>query len=170
MGIAAGQGHRGIGDGERDEWSLGDTRVTISQEHIDAVEAKARVDEDLIRAVLSWVPPSWQMIQRLPSGGAFRRGNVQILFTVQKYEQSGGWAPWLHVSACGRRGENSWFLPDWEDLKRVKNDFIGEQRWGYQVFPSAKDYVNIHPYVLHIYAPLDGKPALPDFTWGLGQI
>jgi hypothetical protein len=142
----------------------------VTQEQIDAVEAKAACDPDLVRAVLARVPPSWNMIQKTVSGAAFRRGNIQVLFTVQKYEFRGVWEPWLHVSACGRRGEKEWFLPDWEEMKRVKRDFIGADRWGYQVFPAEKDYVNQHPYVLHIYSRLEGEPALPDFTWGLGMI
>jgi hypothetical protein len=56
-------------------------------------------------------------------------------------------------------------------MKRVKNDFIGEDRWAYQVFPSSKEYVNTNPNVLHLFSLFeDGAPALPDFTWGLGSL
>jgi hypothetical protein len=146
--------------------------VQVTQEQIDDVEAKCRVDEDVIRGIMARVPPSWDLIQHLPAGGAFRRGNLQVLFTVQKYENcfTHAWETWVHASVCGRRGEHRWYLPDWEEVKRVKHDFIGEDRWAYQVFPSSKDYVNQHAYVLHLYALLDGEPALPDFTWGLGTI
>jgi hypothetical protein len=116
---------------------------------------------------MSRVPPSWQFLGPFGSGGGFRRGNIQVLFTVARYDDG---RTWIHASVCGRRGENNWFLPDWEDIKRVKHDFIGPDRWAYQVFPSEKDYVNKHPYVLHLYALLEGEPALPDFTWGLGSI
>jgi hypothetical protein len=139
----------------------------VTQEQIDAAEEITRVDDSIVRAILSRVPPSWRLIELTARGGAFRRGGIQVLFTVQRY---GDGRIWVHVSACGRRGENSWFLPDWEDMKRVKNDFVGPDRWAYQVFPSEKDYVNQHPYVLHLYALLEGEPALPDFTWGLGTI
>ncbi|HEY1897579.1 MAG TPA: hypothetical protein VGG62_14965 [Terracidiphilus sp.] len=139
----------------------------ITQEQIDAAEAIARVDDSIVRAIMSRVPPSWRLIEHTVSGGAFRRGGIQVLFTVQRY---GDGRIWVHASACGRRGENSWFLPDWQDMKRIKNDFVGPERWAYQVFPSEKDYVNQHPYVLHLYALLEGEPALPDFTWGLGCI
>jgi hypothetical protein len=35
---------------------------------------------------------------------------------------------------------------------------------------SAKEYVNEHPCVLHLWALFDGAPALPDFTRGIGRI
>ena len=136
-----------------------------------------RVDEGVVRAALSRVPPSWSTLQFNHAGGYFKRGGLQVGLTVQRY---GGDEIWIHVSVCGRKGhsvgpqdpfhESSYYLPSFEELKRVKNDFIGEDRWAYQVFPSARDYVNHNPYVLHLYALMDGKPALPDFTMGLGTI
>jgi hypothetical protein len=127
----------------------------------------AMVDEPVILQALARVSPSWELIQRLHSGGAFWRDNLQVLFTVQRY---GDGKIWLHVSACGRTGPNSWFLPNWDQLKQVKSDFIGVDSWAYQVFPPSKDYINHHEYVLHLFAPMDGVPALPDFTWGLRSI
>jgi hypothetical protein len=139
----------------------------MTQEQLEAIEEKARVDIEIVRGVMSRVPPSWSIIEKMPAGRAFRRANIQVLFTVQKYEDR---KIWLHCSACGRHNNGSFFLPDWEQFKRVKNDFIGEDRWAYQVFPSAKKYINHNPYVLHLFALLEGEPALPDFTWGLGTI
>ncbi len=141
--------------------------MKITQEQIYAAEKVAYVEPDVVRSVMARVPPSWNLLRHLPAGAAFGRAGIQVLFTVQRY---GDGKIWLHCSCCGRRGENSWFLPDWEQFKRVKNDFIGPDRWAYQVLPSQKDYVNQHAYVLHLYALLDGEPALPDFTWGLGTI
>jgi hypothetical protein len=138
-----------------------------SEELIAAAEEMARVDENVVRAALARVPPSWRMVERLTAGGAFVRGSIQVLYTVQRYDDG---RIWIHASACGRTGTRAWYLPTFEDLKRVKHDFVGEDRWAYQVFPSAKDYVNQHPYVLHLYALMDGSPALPDFTMGLGTI
>jgi hypothetical protein len=141
--------------------------MNVTQEQIDAVEKIARVDTEIVRGVMARVPPSWTLFQHLPAGGAFRRGGLQVLFTVQKYFDN---RIWLHCSVTGRRGESTFYFPSWEDFKRVKHDFIGPDRWAYQVLPSEKQYVNQHPTVLHLYALLDGEPALPDFTWGLGTI
>ena len=139
----------------------------MSIEELEAIEERARVEESVVLAALARVPPSWNMEQRLPAGGFFRRGSIQVMYTVQRYDDG---RIWIHVSAAGRTGRDSWFLPEWEQLKRVKRDFVGENGWAYQVFPSARDYVNQNPYVLHLYALMDGVPALPDFTWGLGTI
>lgn len=64
---------------------------------------------------------------------------------------------WMHVS-CSKPLE----LPSWDDLKLVKDTFIGRDRTALQVLPRAAEYVNIHPYVLHLYACLDGD-VTPDF-------
>jgi hypothetical protein len=67
---------------------------------------------------------------------------------------------WLHVScAHGNR------LPSWDDLKLVKETFIGRDRKAVQVFPSQEEYVNVNPYCLHLWHCLDGD-GLPDFTSG----
>jgi hypothetical protein len=141
--------------------------LNIPIEQIEVAEQMARVDDSVVRAALARVPPSWNLERPLPAGGFFRRGSIQVMYTVQKYADG---RVWVHASAAGRTGASSWFLPTWDDMKRVKHDFIGENAWAYQVFPSAKDYVNQNPWVLHLYALMDGSPALPDFTMGLGTI
>jgi len=100
-------------------------------------------------------------------GGAFRRGTLQVIISVA-YEDDH--QIWVHVSVCGRKGAHSYYLPDFEELKRVKNDFIGTDKWAYQVFPDEKHYINQHPCVLHLFSLLENKPALPDFTGGTGSI
>jgi hypothetical protein len=76
----------------------------------------------------------------------------------------------VHVSACGRTAKGSFYLPSWEEFKRVKNDFIGEDNWAYQIFPPKKDYINQHACVLHLFALFENKAALPDFTRGTGGL
>ncbi len=44
-------------------------------------------------------------------------------------------------------------LPTWEELKKVKDEFIGENMAAYHVLPAKKDYVNIHNFCLHLWAP-----------------
>ena len=136
-------------------------------DEIEAAFAKAAVPQLEINAALARVPPSWTMVRGIPYGGAFKRGNVQVLFSVHRYDDG---RIWLHVSACVRLGAREFDLPAWEDLKRVKNDFIGPDRWAYQVLPPTKDYVNDHACVLHLFALATGEPALPDFTMGTGRI
>jgi hypothetical protein len=64
---------------------------------------------------------------------------------------------WLHVSAS--HGD---MLPSWDNLKYIKDIFIGKERRAIQVFPPASEYVNINPYVLHLWCNLD-HDILPDF-------
>jgi len=139
----------------------------VPVEQVEAVQARTEVDPTVFRAVLTRVPHSWSMIEAHEQGAAFRRGYINVLMSVD-HEDDGN--DWIHVSASGLRATpGSWFLPSWEDMKRVKHDFLGDN-WAYVVFPSEKQYVNHNPHVLHLYARLDGKSALPDFTHGLGTI
>jgi hypothetical protein len=59
-------------------------------------------------------------------------------------------------------------MPSWEDCRLVKDTFIGRDRRALQILPPASEYVNIHPYCLHLWSCLDGA-GLPDFRHG-GQI
>ncbi len=77
-------------------------------------------------------------------------------------EEDGKW--WLHVSASRQAR-----IPDWEDLRRVKDIFIGRNVAAIQVLPKQTSYVNINPFVLHLWHCLDEDP-LPDFTHGVGSL
>jgi hypothetical protein len=134
---------------------------------LKAVWEKSRVDPSIIRAALTRVPPSWTLVEEILNGAAFVRGSIQVLMSVARYEDGN---IWIHASACGRRGKKDFYLPSFEELKRVKNDFIGADRWAYQVFPDEKHYVNQHPCVLHLFSLFENRPALPDFTRGTGGI
>lgn len=64
---------------------------------------------------------------------------------------------WAHVS-LSRPSR----LPSWDDVREVKDAFIGRDRKAIQVLPPEAEYVNIHPHVLHLWCCLDGD-GLPDF-------
>lgn len=141
-------------------------------EQLRAIHEKTKVDPSIIDAYVQRIKPSWQLIEKPDYPGqdrcwAFRRGNIQVLASVSR-EDDGN--IWIHVSLCGRRGPNSYFLPSQEDVKRVKNDFIGENAWAYQVFPDEAHYINQNENVLHLWALLENRNALPDFTRGLNAI
>jgi hypothetical protein len=55
----------------------------MTQEQIDAVEARAFVDEDVVRAAMARVPPSWALIEKMIGGGGFMRGTLQVIYTVR---------------------------------------------------------------------------------------
>ena len=140
----------------------------LTPEELDEIQARyPRADPGEVRAYLARVPASWALLHAEDDGAAFRRGSLQVIVSLAVYDDH---RLWLHVSVSGVRSSGQRFLPDWEDLKRVKHDFVGEERWAYQVLPPGKQYVNICPYALHLFALLDGTSALPDFCRGSGQL
>ncbi len=65
---------------------------------------------------------------------------------------------WAHLSVSAQVPAR---LPTWKELTWCKSYFLGDRK-AVQVFPVKAEYVNIHPHVLNLYAPLDRDP-LPDF-------
>ena len=55
---------------------------------------------------------------------------------------------WLHVSVSRRDR-----IPSWNDLKETKDMFIGRNAEAIQVLPRDRDYVNLHPFCLHLWSP-----------------
>jgi hypothetical protein len=64
---------------------------------------------------------------------------------------------WVHVS-LSRPSR----LPSWDDVREVKDTFIGRDRRALQILPPQSEYVNKHKYVLHLWHCLDDD-GLPDF-------
>lgn len=65
---------------------------------------------------------------------------------------------WLHLSVCPQSVKRT---PSWDELRWCKEYFLGDRK-AVQVLPPRAEYVNAHPNVLHLYAPLEQDP-LPDF-------
>jgi hypothetical protein len=141
-------------------------QLKVPLEELERLQERYAAGESIVRDILARVPPAWRLVQKTEDGAAFVRGCVQVIVSAA-YQQDG--RVWVHVSACGRTG-SGYRLPEWDEMKRVKHDFIGAERWAYQVFPAERDYVNLNPYVLHLFALLGGEPALPDFTKGTGSL
>jgi hypothetical protein len=92
-------------------------RITLPTiEQVKAVKQKVRVDDAVVRSAMAHIPPSWTMIELGVGGAAFRRSNIQVLFSVQRYEDE---RVWIHVSLCGQTKPNRFQLPSWEEVKRV---------------------------------------------------
>lgn len=73
---------------------------------------------------------------------------------------------WIHLSVS--RPDR---LPSWDELKKVKNEFLGEDVEAYQVLPKKKDYVNAHPHCLHLWVPRDERSRvanLQELKWENG--
>lgn len=136
-------------------------------EELRDVDRRYPVDPAQVRALMARVKPSWTLVEKTAHGGAFVRGALRVFMTLELMDDHN---LWIHVSVSGAHSRTQLFLPDWEQMKRVKTDFIGEDCWAYSVLPPLKEYVNHNPYVLHLYALFDNRSALPDFTRGLGVL
>jgi hypothetical protein len=82
---------------------------------------------------------------------------MQCLVGLELHD--GKW--WLHVSVSHPHK-----LPTWAELKEVKELFIGRDKKAIQILPNEKEYVNMHPYCLHLFH--SDEDGLPDFTHGGG--
>ena len=61
------------------------------------------------------------------------------------YSNGGGWD---HVCASM---ENR--CPTWEEMCEIKDVFFGKDECCVEYHPAENNYVNVHPYCLHIWRP-----------------
>lgn len=83
-------------------------------------------------------------------------GGMRVLITKEMHEDEKV-RVWVHLSVSRPTR-----LPSWEDLKQVKDLFIGRDKMAFQALPPASEYVNVHQNCLHLWYCLDGNP-LPSF-------
>jgi len=107
----------------------------------------------------TWKPP----MPFGPDGWKFLNRNGVTSIIVSCSPQDDG-NEWVHASIA-----HSLSMPTYDDLKMLQR-VVFDGGWAYQVFAPPSDHVNIHNYALHLFGRLDGKPALPDFTHGMGSI
>lgn len=69
---------------------------------------------------------------------------------------------WEHVSVSRRDR-----IPTWEEMCEVKDLFFGPDEWVVQYHPARSDYVNDHPYCLHLWKPTEVEFPKPP-TWMIG--
>lgn len=86
-------------------------------------------------------------------------------------------AGWEHVSVSPY---NKPRVPTWEEMCFIKGLFWRPDEWVIQFHPAESEYVNNHPYVLHLWRPTDqsfptppstlvgikGKGVIPIFGYG----
>jgi hypothetical protein len=100
------------------------------------------------------LPANYSSIDEYDNAARFIRSDAMtVISEVAEYQNR----LWLHVS-CAHADK----LPSWSDLREVKTVFCGPKRLALSILPSEAEYVNIHPYVLHLWCPLDHDP-IPDF-------
>lgn len=60
----------------------------------------------------------------------------------------------IHPKICPR-------CPTWAEMCWIKDKFFGEEEVVFQLHPAKSNYVNIHPFVLHLWRYQAGDPPLP---------
>jgi hypothetical protein len=71
--------------------------------------------------------------------------------------------PWEHVSVSTRAAR----CPSWEEMCFVKDLFWEEEEVVMQLHPRKSQYVNCHPFCLHLWRPLlTTIPTPPPMTVG----
>jgi hypothetical protein len=63
---------------------------------------------------------------------------------------------WEHVSVSLRNR-----CPNWEEMCHVKSLFWDEEECVMQFHPPKSEYVNMHPYALHLWKPVGKKIETP---------
>jgi hypothetical protein len=64
---------------------------------------------------------------------------------------------WEHVSIS-----LSWRCPTWDEMSAIKRLFWNDDETVVQYHPAKSDYVNQHPYCLHLWRPIDVELPTPD--------
>lgn len=103
------------------------------------------------------LPRGWHVIQRNVDGNAYRSDAGHTVILSGRRESDG--QRWLHLSVSVR-GQR---YPSWGELEAVKTAFLGRDSYAVSVIPPVDRYVRIHPWVLHLFSPVDGYP-LPEFS------
>lgn len=147
---------------------MSDQRMTVNTSGVD-VKALLDRQEEAAAHGFAWavdalprvLPATWRTLRETEDGAMYERNGLKVIMSGA-VEADG--RRWLHVS-CSRVNR----LPDWDDMRTVKDLFVGVDRQAIQVFPTRARYVNINSNVLHLWSCLDGD-GLPDFSGGTGSI
>lgn len=88
--------------------------------------------------------------------GAFQMGHIRMIVSTGDIPGSEGWE---HVSVSTPTR-----CPTWEEMCIVKDLFWPEEEAVYQLHPPKSQYVNNHPYCLHMWRNANFPVALPPMT------
>ncbi|BAS55289.1 hypothetical protein NIES2135_54380 [Leptolyngbya boryana NIES-2135] len=106
------------------------------------------------------LPPGVIVIEHHDLGRAYRiesgQGKGMLVLADVAVKDDG--KLWYHVSFS--RGDR---IPDYEDRALIKRLWFGDDKWAFELLPEASNHVNIHPYCLHLWHCLEGRP-FPEFS------
>lgn len=66
---------------------------------------------------------------------------------------------WDHVSVSVNGNEPR--VPGWSEMLLAKRIFFKPDECAVQYHPKDDDYVNVHPFVLHLWRPQDAEIPMP---------
>lgn len=69
---------------------------------------------------------------------------------------------WKHLSVSNAQKK---IMPSWMVMCRLKDAFYGDDECCVQYHPAKDDYVNSHPYCLHLWMPLDERLPQPSIIY-----
>jgi hypothetical protein len=69
---------------------------------------------------------------------------------------------WEHVSVTvGRKREDPSRCPTWTEMCFIKDLFWNKDETVIQLHPPESEYVNMHPFCLHLWKPIEIEIPLP---------
>jgi hypothetical protein len=104
----------------------------------------------------------------MPSDDSY--GNNGFFFIphhrISDYEyriQASDGMKWEHVSISIGPGKRkiATRCPTWEEMCYIKNIFWDKDDCVIQFHPSESEYINMHPFVLHLWKPIDQVIPIP---------
>jgi hypothetical protein len=95
-------------------------------------------------------------ISELPSNEFGGQGHIYLPETKPMFVVFSNSYDWEHVSVSF-----TYRCPVWEEMCKVKDIFFNEEESVVQYHPPKSNYVNHHPYCLHLWKPLKEKIPLP---------
>jgi hypothetical protein len=79
------------------------------------------------------------------------------------YAQVSDGMGWEHVSVSVAHADKKQSrCPTWEEMCHVKSLFWDEEDCIIEYHPAKSEYVNMHPFVLHLWRPTDQVIPIPD--------
>ena len=92
-------------------------------------------------------------------------GALFVQFSDDEVWESHVWPPerWRHVSI--RREDR---MPSYRELKAMRARFFPADAEVIQVFPPEEEFVNQHPYCLHLWWNKDRR-LCPSLAYGVGE-
>lgn len=111
----------------------------------------------ILRGCIALVmPPAWRCVVKGDDGCRYQHATTGQVVILSVCREADG-KRWVHLSTSFASR-----LPTWEELRFTKNLFLGRDVTALQVLPKEREYVNVHPYTLHLWRCIDDAPV-PDF-------